>query len=245
VAPIARSSTPGVGHVFVSLALAVSDAPFCQTRWRSMSRQVRIAVALAASSLCLSTAVAAFWYQDWQYSLPTPKPTDVPTVAFGTHVDAPAVLGRPLGDSPLVIHVVDPDCPCSRFNRDHLRALVRRFGGRLSFVALVQGRGDGDALVRSFRAWDIPIDVVADEGGRRAAMLGVYSTPQAVVLTADGRLYFRGNYNSTRYCVDARTEFARIAIEHVLSGATLPALPEAATVAYGCPLRRAASAPTL
>ena len=80
--------------------------------------------------------------------------------------------------------------------------------------------------------------MIPDPGGHRAARLGVYSTPQAVVIGADGRLFFRGNYNTTRYCVDSRTEFARIAIEALLAGIPLPDLPPQARVAYGCPLRR-------
>ena len=206
-----------------------------------MTRRLRTGLACALSLLCLATAVAAFWYQDWQYSLPTPRPDGLVQPALGTRVDAEAVLGRAHAGRPLVIHVVYPDCPCSRFNRDHLRTLVRRFGDRLRFVTLVQGSDDPDALVRSFSAWDIPTEVVADPGGRRAAKLGVYSTPQAVVLEADGRLYFRGNYNSTRYCTDKRTEFARIAIESLLAGAALPEMPREARVAYGCPLRRRAT----
>lgn len=196
-----------------------------------------MACALAVSVLCLSTAVAAFWYQDWQYSLPTPRPDDLEQASFGTPVDTMSIFGRAADGRVLVVHIVDPDCPCSRFNRDHLRSLVTRFGSRVSFLALVQGRDDGDALTRSFADWDIPVEVVADPGGSRARRLGVYSTPQAVVIDQDSRLYFRGNYNAGRYCVDRRTEFARIAIESLLAGRPLPSLPLEATVAYGCPLQ--------
>ena len=202
-----------------------------------MSRSLRMACALAVSVLCLSTAVAAFWYQDWQYSLPTPRPDDLEQASFGTAVDTMSIFGRAYDGRVLVVHVVDPDCPCSRFNRDHLRSLVTRFGHRVTFLALVQGHDDGEALTRSFGDWNIPVDVVADPGGLRAKRLGVYSTPQAVVIDQGGRLYFRGNYNAGRYCVDRRTEFARMAIESVLAGRPLPAMPVEATVAYGCPLR--------
>ena len=203
----------------------------------SMPRFLRTALAVAASFVCLGSAVAAFWYQDWQYSLPTPRPDGLEQAAFGTPVDLRSVLGPGYEGRAIAVHVVDPDCPCSRFNRDHLRALVRRFGKDVRFVALVQGSDDAAALTRSFARWDIAMDVVADPGGRRAKQLGAYSTPQAVVISAAGRLYFRGNYNSARYCVDKQTEFARIALESLLAGAPLPSMPASATVAYGCPLR--------
>jgi hypothetical protein len=180
---------------------------------------------------------SAFWYQDWKYSLPTPRPEGLEQPALGTRVDLQSVFGRRYDGRPVAAHVVDPDCPCSRFNRDHLRALVRRFGRDVTFVALVQGSDDADALRRSFARWNLAIDVVADPGGDRAKRLGAYSTPQAVVIGADRRLYYRGNDNTARYCVDKRTEFARIAIESLLAGAPLPSMPTDATVAYGCPLR--------
>lgn len=197
---------------------------------------VKGAVALVASAGCLALAIVAFWYQDWVYALPTPRPEGLHQIAPGETVPIVAITGRHNLDRPLVFHVVNTDCPCSRFNRDHLRTLVRRFGGRVTFVALVQGADDPEVLRTSFESWDIAVDVVADPGGHLATMLGVYSTPQAVVVTSDGRLYFRGNYNSTRYCADRRTEFVRIAIEAVLAGRTLPAMPDDAMVAYGCPL---------
>lgn len=196
-----------------------------------------MACAIALSTLCLSTAVGAFWYQDWQYSLPTPRPDDLEQVSFGTPVDTTSILGQSYDGRVLVVHVVDPDCPCSRFNRDHLASLVKRFDNRVTFVMLVQGSDDADALARSFADWSIAARVLPDPGGLRAKKLGVYSTPQAVVIDQDGRLYFRGNYNAGRYCVDKRTEFARIAIEALLAGQPLPSLPVEATVSYGCPLR--------
>ena len=213
-------------------------------RARMMSRSLRILVAAAASTLCLGTAVAAFWYQDWRYSLPTPRPAGLSQPALGDPIDVATVLGAPFQGRAIAVHVLDPECPCSRFNRDHLRSLVRRFGDRLQFVALVQGSQDPGALQRSFESWGIPAAVVADPGGRRAARLGVYSTPQAVVIDGEARLFFRGNYNSARYCVDKRTEFARIAIEALLAGRALPPLPSEARIAYGCPLQPAPATAT-
>ncbi len=200
------------------------------------TERLRLVAAVAVSTLCLGTAVSAFWYQDWVYSLPTPRPDGLQAPALGSRVDIEALTGRRGDGRPTVIHVVNPDCPCSRFNRDHLRALVRRFGDQVAFVALVQGSDSPAELEHAFAKWDIPVPMVADPGGRTATALGAYSTPQAVVVAGDGRLYFRGNYNQTRYCADARSEFVRIAIEALLAGQALPAMPRDATVAYGCPL---------
>jgi hypothetical protein len=203
-----------------------------------VTRRLRIALATTASLLCLATAATAFWYQDWRYSLPTPRPDGLEQPAVGARLDLAAILGHPLAARPLWIHVVNTACPCSRFNIDHVRSLIRQFGNRFTVVTLVQGDDDPQALVTSFKDLGLATTVIADPGGRLAARLGVYSTPQAVVTTAEGRLYFRGNYNSSRYCADRRTEFARIAMEAMLDGAPPPAMPPEALVAYGCPLPR-------
>ena len=83
---------------------------------------------------------------------------------------------------------------------------------------------------------DLGVPVLLDADGSLARLVGVYSSPQAVLVKTGGALYYRGNYNLARYCTDARTEFARIAIEHLLAGAPKSDAPVQARVAYGCPL---------
>ena len=82
---------------------------------------------------------------------------------------------------------------------------------------------------------DIPYHV---DGGPLADATGIYSTPQAAILDADGRMFYQGNYNVTRFCRDRETEFARLALERLRIGAPPPEFVSAATVAYGCPLSR-------
>ena len=176
----------------------------------------------------------AFWVQDLKYSLPTPKPASLAAVAVGSQPDLPAMPGL-AGGRPLVLHFFNPGCPCSRFNLDHVRALVREQGTRVHFVAVLQGDDEGE-LRRQFASLGLGIPCVPDAHGAVAAACGVYSTPQAVILDGKGRLYFRGNYNLSRYCQAPGTEFARIALESFLSGKSVPVFPDAALVAYGCEL---------
>ncbi|MEM6299939.1 MAG: hypothetical protein AAF740_14720, partial [Bacteroidota bacterium] len=65
---------------------------------------------------------------------------------------------------------------------------------------------------------------------------GVYATPQAVLITPDGKLFYRGNYNVSRYCTDRSTRFAEQAIGALLAGENPPDFGELATTAYGCEL---------
>ncbi len=191
-------------------------------------------------SLLLAGMVGMFWWQDWQYSQPTPKPAQLFQPAFGAIVHLePTLRAYDRPGKPLLLHFFNSDCPCSRFNIDHLRALKKQFGIQgVSFVAVVQGTPD---QIRSFKKYELETPVVEDPDGRIAFQLGVYSTPQAVILTPKHELYFRGNYNLTRYCSDPRTEFVRLALEHLINGERLGKQPEAALIAYGCPLRKRAA----
>jgi hypothetical protein len=188
----------------------------------------------------LYAAGYTLWIQDWKWGLPTPRPTDLIQMPVGSHVVLPdgiaAIASRTAG-RPVFLHFFNPDCPCSRFTEDHVRSLTRAHGGDSTFVGVIEpedGPIDADAPARLAHEFGIPVLLDADGAIARAA--GVYATPQAVILTSSGALYFRGNYNTARYCTDVRTEFARLALEHLLAGAPAFAAPHEALVAYGCPL---------
>jgi hypothetical protein len=187
----------------------------------------RVAVALGVFVLMFAAIGAAFWYQDWQYSLPTPKPAGLRQPSLGISIDTSR-------SRPKLLHFYNPDCPCSQFNSGHLRDLVRTYGDRVEFQVVLQTNRE-DAIAR-WKKLGIEIPAKLDGDGRFAKKYGVYSTPQAVIVSSDGELYFRGNYNLTRYCTDENTEFARIALDSMLAEKPLPKMQKAAMTAYGCPL---------
>jgi len=136
---------------------------------------------------------------------------------------------------PLLLHFFNPSCPCSRFNLDHIRELTRAYGSRVNIVAVLE-EDSTDKLIDGFRETGLPIEAVVDSNRTLATALGVYSTPQAVILDTRGTLVYRGNYNSSRYCVDRRSEYARLALDALLGFRAQPALEPAAFIAYGCRL---------
>lgn len=185
---------------------------------------------LAVAGLSLTAIGVVFWQQDLRYALPTPRPADLRQVPVGTVVELPPALRQWLGDAaarPLLLHFYNPDCPCSRFNLDHLQLLQARYGTRVQFVEIVESPAVADS--------GLGLPVVADPDGSLAAHFGVYSTPQAVVLDATRRLHYRGNFNATRYCNTPATQFARQALEALLNGTATVFDPRAET-AFGCPL---------
>lgn len=180
----------------------------------------------------------AFWQQDLQYTRPTPRPAAWRRTAIGAPIALPAsiaALRAAHPGQPLLLHFFNPDCPCSRFNVDHVRDLQARFGHEVLFVAVL-AEGDPAAMRRAYRSLPLDLPSFVDAEHRLADALGVYSTPQAAVLDREARLYFEGNYNVTRYCRDRQTEFARLALEAVTAGLPPPRPAPAAETAYGCPL---------
>src|SRR5262245_2467514 len=104
----------------------------------------RRAPALGGLLLLFAFIGAVFWYQDWRYSLPTPRPADLQQPPLRAalalpRAGGPSTLAAAGGDRPVLLHFFNPSCPCSRFNLDHVRALRKAFGDRVEFVAVLQG----------------------------------------------------------------------------------------------------------
>jgi hypothetical protein len=49
-------------------------------------------------------------------------------------------------------------------------------------------------------------------------------------------LYYRGNYNKSRYCTDKKTEYARMALDALLNNNANIGFDQLAIKAYGCQL---------
>jgi hypothetical protein len=196
------------------------------------------AAAAAVAVSCVGGIASAFWFEDLRYARPTPKPAEHVDVALGSQVgSAPAiadVLGERDPSRPLLLHFYNPDCPCSRFNVPYLRELVERHQGAVDFVLVVECV-DEEQVERARAKVEADLPWVFDHDGALADHYGVYATPLAVIVGADGRLVFRGNYASARYCTDPAQQAARIALEALLAGSEPPGLDEPAAP-YGCSL---------
>ncbi len=196
----------------------------------------KVVIVFGVASLCLAYAVAAFWYGDVRYSLPTPRPPDLvePPVGGLLPVDEwIAGAGVRRDGRPVLLHFFNPDCPCTRFNAAHLGTLRARFGDLVRFVGVAEAPAGLDVR-EAVAELELGIPVVVDDDGRIAARAGVYSTPQAVLVGSGGELVYRGNYNASRYCTDPRTEYVRIALEALARDASEHA--PRGTLPYGCSL---------
>lgn len=172
-----------------------------------------------------------FWYNQLVYSLPTPIPTAYKPVEPGNTIKF-GFATKFEDDKPVFLHFFNPDCPCSRFNVDHFKRLVKIYGKKMNFmVVMMTDKPYTEQEIQNRFAIDVPI--IKDMN--IASSCGVYSTPQAVILKADRKLYYRGNYNKSRYCTDEKTNYAKIAIEGVLLNNDIK-LESYALKSYGCTL---------
>lgn len=188
---------------------------------------------LAACLLVIFSGICSFfWYNELIYNLPTPVPADHRDVKPGTFL---AVSQKLEADhaKPLFLHFFNPDCPCSRFNMQYFRSLVKNYGDKVNFqiVALVNEPGYTEKKIQNKFGLKIPVSFDTS----LAAACGVYSTPQAVIIDKE-KLFFRGNYNKSRYCSDPKTNYAEIALNSLLLQQYQVNFDNSALTAYGCKL---------
>jgi len=204
--------------------------------WRRIGKpavQLRSAAAVLVLLVSASGVGTLFWYMDWIYSLPTDVPKDYNSVETGSLMD--------LGDNPdsvsgkpMFLNFFNPRCACSRFNVPAIKALVADYGGRVSFSVVAMLPDDDDQYTEQDIQRMLGEEVPVSFDRSKATACGVYSTPQAVLIDAEGRLFYRGNYNKARYCSAEATNYARMAIEALLGGNA--GLDFAALPSYGCSL---------
>jgi hypothetical protein len=165
-----------------------------------------------------------------KYALPTVLPHNYREVPVGTDLQL-SVTNRELPSGAAFLHFYNPDCPCSRFNAAHLRQLIRSYQDSVPVIIVVPSEA---AAKKAKREFGNDQQYVTDIDNRIANSCGVYSTPQAVLVDATGALFYRGNYNRSRYCTSNATNFAELALVAMLNHQPPPVFIEEATTAYGC-----------
>ncbi|MET0466532.1 MAG: hypothetical protein ABW007_25465 [Chitinophagaceae bacterium] len=200
-----------------------------QPRRNNAFRKLCLIIILAIS---LSGISWLFWTHELKYQLPTALPSNYKEVQPGTSLALalPSTPGRP---KPVFLHFFNPDCPCSKFNMRHFKELVKKYGGELDFTIVAMASGEEYTAEDIQHRFDLNLPVSFDTSLAKAC--GVYSTPQAVIIE-DSKLFFRGNYNKSRYCTDPQTNYAQMAIDSLLLHRNNLPFGPLAFKAYGCEL---------
>lgn len=179
----------------------------------------------------LVAIVGIFWYQEMQYLMPTPVPSGYTVVHPEELIEYDTVLIPQRHEKPKVLHFFNPECPCSRFNLTHFQSLNKEYADEIDFYVVV----DSDEKVEPAKKLiNSGVTIVVDKGEKLAKACGVYSTPQAAIIQTSNRLYFRGNYNRSRYCTNKESNFVQMALDSLIAKKEPPIFNELATNSYGC-----------
>lgn len=192
---------------------------------------MRTAGVILILSLILSTIVALFWYQEVQYLLPTPVPENYRVVSPDEVIHFDKTLIPQQHSKPVLLHFFGPACPCSKFNLKHFLSLHRKYRDRIDFYAVVTDKSKVEAAKEMIGEG---ITILVDKKEKLAEACGVYSTPQAALLQSNNKLYFRGNYNRSRFCTDKNSNFIQMAMDSLIAKKIPPRFSELATQSYGC-----------
>jgi len=180
-----------------------------------------------------------FWSQELKYALPTPVPANFHARAVAETIDL-RELTHFDNSRPVFLHFFNPDCPCSRFNIKHFKSLVAEYSDQVQVYAVIPAYADLDRAHSMIELSQVTI--LQDQTDSLAAACGVYSTPQAVVIDAHQKLFYRGNYNKSRYCTTKESNYAEIALQALVTGTAPPQFNALATRSYGCELPKDSTA---
>ena len=186
----------------------------------------------ASSALCLIGWI--FWEHEIKYASPTPLPDHFKDVSIGSRIDL-GPMNVSSGKS-TVLHFFNPDCPCSKFNMKDFESLSKKYANRVNFYIVLQTDNE-DAENEFKKRYELNLPVLPDRGGIISDMCGIYSTPQAVILDKNSVIYFKGNYNKSRFCTRKQTRYVEIALDSLVQDKPLPMFVQAElTLPYGCTL---------
>lgn len=181
----------------------------------------------------LAGIVGIFWYQELQYLMPTPVPENYTIVKPDQLIEFDTALLSQNHQRPKLLHFFNPECPCSRFNLKHFQSLTREYGNTVDFYVVIDSE---EKVAKAKELIDVQTTIIVDENKKLAMVCGVYSTPQAAIIQTSNRLYFRGNYNKSRYCTDKESNFVQMALDSLIDKKGPPVFTELATTSYGCSL---------
>ncbi len=191
---------------------------------------------LVSIGLMLSAVGQIFWDEEFKHY--KPRNAESSTLVPGEFITlAPEFIK--LKDKPAFIHFYDNDCLFAKTNIDHLGLFTEDRGGDVDYYLILVGASEGiDQLQKKFNVPD-HFKVVSDPDLKISTALGVNTTPQAVILDPDSRLYFKGNYtNQTGLCgpLNIGNSAPALALDAREKNLPAPLFPDYQTQEWGCDL---------
>ena len=165
-----------------------------------------------------------------------------PSLLTVTDIDGQSVAA---GEAEAVVVVfLKPGCPVANYFHPTLRRLADEWDGRVQLLAVHATHTVTPEQARAHRdEYDVAGTVVTDPGQTLARALGAKVTPEAFVVTPDGRVHYRGRIDDTYVGFGKRRQVVgdatlKNAVAAVLAGQKV--VP-AQTDAVGCRIRYASA----
>jgi thiol-disulfide isomerase/thioredoxin len=146
------------------------------------------------------------------------------------------------GRKAVVVFFLNTDCPVSNGYAPEMARLAKAYGGKDVLFWGVHCDPDvsADDAARHARDYRLDFPIRLDPEQRLARLTGARVTPEAALLTPDGKVLYHGRIDD-RYTPEgkrrdeARTHDLEAALDAVLAGKPVA---QAETKAFGCPLPR-------
>lgn len=136
-----------------------------------------------------------------------------------------------------VLLFVAGQCPVSGAYRDRILALIRYFEAKPVRVLLINANDDERAAdaARLARESGFPIPVFKDWRNTVASRFGASTTPEAVVLDAEGTPRYQGAIDNSSNPARVKVEAVKTAVEELLAGR---AVTVKSIRAFGCAIKK-------
>lgn len=192
------------------------------------------AAAIAIIILLFGAVWGIFINFEKQYEEPTPVPNNYQEIPLLSDVRLSFLKKN---NKPTLIHFFNPNCSYSIFNLEDFKFLSRKYESTINFVVAIHLKEAETYDLNTIKSdFGNTVQIINDSSKEIAEKVGVYATPQAVIINENSQIYYRGNYNKARFCTSKPTNFVELSLMAVLNKQDLPIFDEKATIPYGCVL---------
>jgi peroxiredoxin len=137
-----------------------------------------------------------------------------------------------------VVIFVSTQCPVSNAYNDRMEQIFEKFGSKGVGVIGVNSNVAEDLAAVKTHAHEhgFKFPVVKDAGNKIADLYGAQVTPEAYVISPEGKLLYHGRIDDSRNATKVTTSDLALSLEKILSGKKLEA---SSSKAFGCSIKRA------
>lgn len=158
-----------------------------------MIKSPRQTIAMLVLILWVTACAVAFWWFQFRHI----SAFDEYWATFSGSLLADTKV-YPATGAALVVHFIDPSCPCSRFSTSHIEKLEYNYSKNIEFI-------------------DLNSTPINDERVRRLKSLQIPASPAVAVWDKHGELAYFGPYSGGNFCGEG-TDFVSITLDSLNEG---------------------------